>query len=122
MQNIEIPYLLLRLWVGAYFIYWGLNSFFYWQAIPPGSVQFERFIGRLLAIPLLMNLVKTVEIGAGVLLVTGFCVDLGLAGLLPIVTVIVGSHLILNFARGWRVAFLVLLPYFLLVVAYFLRV
>lgn len=121
MQIIDIPFLLLRLWVGAYFIYWGLNGFFGWSKVPPNSVKFETFIGKLMKIPVLMTAVKLIEIVAGGLIVSGFQVLAGLVLLTPIVLVIVLSHLILNFARGWRVALLVLLPFSLLIVLSLLR-
>lgn len=114
MQITEIPYHLLRIWVGLYFIYWGLNGFFGWSKIPQNSARFESFIARLLSVPHLMTAVKVTEIAAGLLLLEGQNVDLSLLLLLPLVSVIVGAHLTLNFAKGWRTAAIVLIPYALL--------
>lgn len=60
-----------------------------------------------------MNLVKALEILAGVALLLGWTAW-GLGILAPIVLVIVLSHLLLNFRRGWRVALTVALPFSLL--------
>lgn len=121
MQPIDIAYHLFRIWVGGYFLFWGLNGFFNWLQIPPNSAGFESFMGRLNAVPRLMTTVKVSEIASGVLLLYRKTAILGMIWLLPIVGVIVVSHLYLNFAKGWRVALAVLLPYLALVVAYSMR-
>lgn len=122
VETVEGPfYLLFRTIVGAYFLYWGLNGFFQWKAIPPNSSAFESFIGRLLQVPLLMTLVKGIEITAGLMLILGFWPELAWLALLPIVLVITTSHVLLNFRLGWRVALEVAVPYLILLGAYILQ-
>ena len=135
-QLTDITKEILCFWVGSYFLFWGLNGFFHGLPIPQNSAQFERFIEVLLRVPLLMTLVKLLEIGSGLMLVgvvgarrllqmnhesLDWILILGLLFLFPIVAVIFVSHLALNFRRGWRVALQAGLPFFLLVVLVTLR-
>lgn len=111
-------YLIIRTIVGLYFLYWGLNGFFQWKAIPQNAPAFESFIARLHSIPALMNVVKLIEIGAGTLLVLGIGVPFALLALAPVVLVITLLHLILNFKLGWSVALQVFVPFAILVATF----
>lgn len=111
-------YLVIRTIVGLYFLYWGLNGFFQWKAIPPNALAFESFIARLHDVPGLMSVVKLIEIGAGSLLVLGIGVPFALLALAPLVLVITLLHLILNFKLGWSVALQVFIPFAILVAAF----
>lgn len=111
-------YLIIRTIVGLYFLYWGLNGFFQWKAVPQNALAFESFIARLHSIPALMSVVKLIEVGAGGLLLLGIGVPFALIALAPIVLVITLLHLILNFKLGWGVALQVFISFVILVASF----
>jgi uncharacterized membrane protein YphA (DoxX/SURF4 family) len=87
--------LFARLFLGLVFTVFGLNFFLHFlptPAPPPGAAAFA---GALFASVYLFPLLKTIEVVAGLLLLTGRFVPLSLAVLAPIVVNIVGFHLFL---------------------------
>lgn len=105
----------LQIWIGLYFLYFGLNGVFHWQKVPAQSMDFENFIQALQATGYLMIVVKCLEIGSGFLLVLGWVPLLATLLLAPIVFVIVTAHLFLNLWRGWKMALLTGAPFIALV-------
>jgi uncharacterized membrane protein YphA (DoxX/SURF4 family) len=84
-----------RLFLGLVFTVFGLNFFLHFlptPAPPPGAAAFA---GALFASVYLFPLLKTIEVVAGLLLLTGRFVPLSLAVLAPIIVNIVGFHLFL---------------------------
>lgn len=98
--------------VGLFYLYHGLNGFFQWQKVPPQSPDFEKFIQALFATGFVMTLIKLIEVFAGVLLIFAWKPHLAELLLGPIVVMIVLTHIFLNFSRGWKMALVVGVPYF----------
>ena len=82
-----------RVFLGLVFTVFGLNFFLHFLPTPPMSPQAGAFAGALLASGYLFPLLKVVEVGAGVMLLTNRFVPLALALLAPVVLNIVGFHL-----------------------------
>ncbi|PWU22051.1 MAG: hypothetical protein C5B49_01460 [Bdellovibrio sp.] len=111
---IEITLEIVRITFGAYILFWGLNGWFGWLPIPRNAIRFESFMTALAETGYLLEIVKVIEVLSGVLLLVGWQVPLALLALAPVVFVICSAHLWLNFAKGWRVAIIVGVPYLIL--------
>ena len=85
-----------RIFLGLVFTVFGLNFFLHFLPTPPAPpARAAAFAGALFASGYLFPLLKTTEVVAGLLLLSGRFVPLALAVLAPIVVNIVGFHLIL---------------------------
>jgi uncharacterized membrane protein YphA (DoxX/SURF4 family) len=84
-----------RLFLGLTFVVFGLNFFLHFLPMPPAPPRAAAFGGALFASGYLFPLLKTIEVVAGVLLLSNLFVPLTLAVLAPIVVNIVGFHLFL---------------------------
>jgi uncharacterized membrane protein YphA (DoxX/SURF4 family) len=90
-----------RVGLGLVFLVFGLNFFFgFLPAPPPPPEAAAQFLGGLMAAGYLMPLVKIIEIGAALMLLTNRFVPLALILLAPIVVNIVGFHAVLAPALG----------------------
>jgi uncharacterized membrane protein YphA (DoxX/SURF4 family) len=85
-----------RLFLGLVFTVFGLNFFLHFLPMPAAPPRAAAFAGALFASGYFFQLLKTTEVVAGVLLLTGRFVPLALAVLAPIVINIVGFHLFLE--------------------------
>jgi uncharacterized membrane protein YphA (DoxX/SURF4 family) len=85
-----------RLFLGLVFTVFGLNFFLHFLPMPAAPPRAAAFAGALFASGYLFQLLKTIEVAAGLLLLSGFLVPLALAVLAPIVINIVGFHLFLE--------------------------
>jgi len=85
-----------RLFLGLVFTVFGLNFFLHFLPMPPAPPRAAAFGGALFASGYLFPLLKTTEVVAGLLLLSGRFVPLALAVLAPIVVNIVGFHLFLE--------------------------
>lgn len=84
-----------RLFLGLVFTIFGLNFFFHFIPQPPTPARASAFAGALFASGYLFQLLKTVEIASGLLLLTGRFVPLALALVAPIIVNILAFHLFL---------------------------
>jgi uncharacterized membrane protein YphA (DoxX/SURF4 family) len=85
-----------RLFLGLVFTVFGLNFFLHFLPMPAAPPRAAAFAGALFASGYFFPLLKTTEVVAGILLLTGRFVPLALAVLAPIVVNIVGFHLFLE--------------------------
>jgi len=81
-----------RVLLGAIFFVFGLNGFFHFLPQPPVAARAMAFAGALAATGYFFPLLKTVEILAGALLLTGALVPFALTLLAPIIVNIVAFH------------------------------
>ena len=84
-----------RILMGIAFVVFGLNGFLHFLPEPPLPERAAAFIGALAQSGYLMQVVKGVEVTAGLLLVTGIAVPLALVLLAPILVNIFLFHLML---------------------------
>jgi uncharacterized membrane protein YphA (DoxX/SURF4 family) len=84
-----------RLFLGLVFTVFGLNFFLHFIPTPPAAPRAAAFAGALFGSGYFFPLLKTTEVVAGLLLLSGRFVPLALAVLAPIVVNIVGFHLFL---------------------------
>ena len=84
-----------RLFLGLVFTVFGLNFFLHFLPTPPPPPRAAAFAGALFGSGYFFPLLKTTEVVAGLLLLTGRYVTLALTVLAPIVINIVGFHLFL---------------------------
>ncbi len=84
-----------RLFLGLVFTVFGLNFFLHFIPTPPPAPRAAAFAGALFSSGYLFPLLKTTEVIAGLLLLSGRFVPLALAVVAPIVINIVGFHLFL---------------------------
>src|SRR5450432_215947 len=96
-----------RLFLGLVFTVFGLNFFLHFLPTPPPPPRAAAFGGALFGSGYFFPLLKTTEVLAGLLLLSGRFVTLALAILAPIVINIVGFHLFLA-PSGVPLAFAVL--------------
>lgn len=98
-----------RVILGLVFVVFGLNYFLPFLPSPPAPEGAAAvFLGGLLASGYLMPLVKTIEVVAGVLLLSNRFVPLALVLLAPILVNIAAFHFVLAPAYGLPVTLLVL--------------
>jgi putative oxidoreductase len=81
-----------RLFLGLVFTVFGLNFFLHFLPTPPEPPRALAFAGALFGSGYLFPLLKTVEVAAGLLLLSGVFVPLALAMLAPVIINIVGFH------------------------------
>lgn len=84
-----------RIILGLVFFVFGLNGFLHFIPQPPMSGPSGEFLGALVATGYMIPLLKMVEVGAGLLLLSGRFVPLALTLLAPIVVNIAAFHLVL---------------------------
>lgn len=108
--------IVFRIFVGGYFLFFGLNSVFGWIKIPEPADELKKILMALSEAKVIMPLVKFVEIGAGFCLLLGIFVSLSILALAPIVIGIVLLQFFLNRKRSGFVLLQVLVPYIALVV------
>ena len=84
-----------RLFLGLVFTVFGLNFFLHFLPMPAAPARAAAFGGALFASGYLFPLLKSIEVVAGVLLLTGLFVPLTLVVLAPIIVNIIGFHLVL---------------------------
>jgi len=84
-----------RLFLGLVFTVFGLNFFLHFLPTPPAAPRAAAFAAALFGSGYFFPLLKTTEVVAGLLLLSGRFVPLALAVLAPIVVNIVGFHLAL---------------------------
>jgi putative oxidoreductase len=81
-----------RLFLGLVFTVFGLNFFLHFIPQPPAPPRAAAFAGALFASGYLFQLLKTIEVAAGLALLGGFFVPLALTLLAPIIVNIVAFH------------------------------
>jgi uncharacterized membrane protein YphA (DoxX/SURF4 family) len=84
-----------RIVLGLIFLVFGLNGFLHFIPQPPMSGPPENFVGALIATGYLFPLLKSTEVVAGALLLSGRLVPLALTVLAPVIVNIVAFHLFL---------------------------
>jgi uncharacterized membrane protein YphA (DoxX/SURF4 family) len=84
-----------RIGLGLAFTVFGLNKFLQFLPQPPISGPPAEFFGALMATGYMLPLVATTEVIAGLLLLSGRFVPLGLALLAPVIVNILGFHIFL---------------------------
>jgi uncharacterized membrane protein YphA (DoxX/SURF4 family) len=84
-----------RLFLGLVFTVFGLNFFLHFLPTPPPPPRAAAFAGALFASGYLFPLLKTLEVLAGIALLSGRLVPLALSVLAPIIVNILGFHLFL---------------------------
>jgi uncharacterized membrane protein YphA (DoxX/SURF4 family) len=84
-----------RLFLGLVFTVFGLNFFLHFLPTPPPPPRAAAFAGALFASGYLFPLLKTIEVLAGLALLSGRLVPLALTVLAPIIVNILGFHLFL---------------------------
>jgi uncharacterized membrane protein YphA (DoxX/SURF4 family) len=84
-----------RLFLGLVFTVFGLNFFLHFLPTPPEPPKALAFAGALFGSGYLFPLLKSIEVAAGLLLLSGLFVPLALALLAPVLVNIVSFHLFL---------------------------
>lgn len=84
-----------RLLLGFLFVVFGVNAFLNFIPMPPPPEQAMKFLGGLMSAGYFFPFMKSIEILAGLLLLSGFFVPLALTVLAPIVVNIFLFHTIL---------------------------
>ena len=84
-----------RLFKGLIFTVFGLNFFLHFLPTPPEPPRALAFAGALFGSGYLFPLLKSIEVTAGLLLLSGLFVPLELAVLAPVLVNIIGFHLFL---------------------------
>jgi len=102
-----------RVLFGLLFLVFGLNFFFHFMPMPPMSGPPAAFMGALFATGYMFPLIKVTEIVAGVLLISGRFVPLGLLLLAPILVNIAAFHIFLTPGEVGMSAVLVAIEAFL---------
>jgi uncharacterized membrane protein YphA (DoxX/SURF4 family) len=105
--------IICRWLLGLQFLFWGLNGFFHWRAVPPSADFIQRFADLCGESKFIMPTVKVFEIIFGALLLSGYSTILALIFLGPIVFVITGLHLLHN-RKWWEIILPISAPYLLI--------
>ncbi len=105
-----------RIVLGLIFFVFGLNGFLQFLPMPPPEGRAGAFMGALFATGYMFPLIKSTEVLAGLLLLSGRFVPLALTLLAPVIVNIVLFHAVL--APPNPVVFLVLLSEIYLAYAY----
>jgi uncharacterized membrane protein YphA (DoxX/SURF4 family) len=85
-----------RIVLGLIFVVFGLNGFFNFMPTPEMNEEAASFMGALMATGYLMVVEKGIEVVAGLMLLTGRFVPLGLVLLAPLTVNILLFHLFLD--------------------------
>jgi uncharacterized membrane protein YphA (DoxX/SURF4 family) len=85
-----------RIFLGLVFTVFGLNFFLHFLPMPAPPPRAAAFAGALFGSGYLFPLLKSLEVAAGLLLLSGLLVPLALAVLAPIIVNIIGFHLFLE--------------------------
>jgi hypothetical protein len=111
---------LLRLFLGLFLLANGLNFWFHWLPItPPTQVAANRLMDGLVFSGL-FEIVKFVEIAAGVMLLANRFVPLALVLMLPLTAVILYVDMVLiGTLQTWTFALLLAVPQFILMLSFF---
>jgi hypothetical protein len=105
LQRYAVP--AARSLLGLTFVVIGINFFLHFLPQPPIAAAPLAFLSALLASGFIMPLIKTIEVVAGLMLLSNRFVPLALTLLAPIIVAIVGYHLSLA-PEGTPIALLVL--------------
>jgi len=112
----------LRWFLGAFLLANGLNFWFHWLPITPPTQEAANRLMDGLVFSGLFEIVKFVEIGAGIMLLANRFVSLGLVLMLPLTAVILYVDLVLiGTVETWIFAMLLAVPQFALMIAYLHR-
>lgn len=95
MKNPTTP-TVARCLLGGVFVLFGLNGFLHFLPIPPARPAAEQMIGALVQTGYFFQMVKTIEIAGGVLLLANRLVPLALVLLAPLLVGITSIHVFLN--------------------------
>lgn len=106
-----------EIFLGAYFLFFGLNGFFNWIKIPKPNARMFEFVLALDRASFILPVVKVIEIVGGGLLISGYAVNLAIFLLLPISLVIILSQLILNRPKGLDVVLLIAVPFIFIIIS-----
>tara|TARA_Y100000034_G_C6733217_1_gene324966 strand:- start:346 stop:720 length:375 start_codon:yes stop_codon:yes gene_type:complete len=87
---------LVRIFLGALLIIFGLNGFFGFIPLPTHGGEAGAFLGALAATGYMFPLIKFVEVLGGVLLLTNRRVSLALAMIVPVLVNIMAFHAFLS--------------------------
>lgn len=85
-----------RVILGLIFVVFGLNGFFHFIPVPEHNEAMGDFMGALMATGYMMPVVKATEVLAGLMILTGKKLPLGLTLLAPISINILLVHLFLD--------------------------
>lgn len=94
-------------------LFWGLNGFFHFLALPPSDPVINRFTESCIETRFIMPTVKILEVVGGFFLLLNIAVPLVLVLFAPVVFVITGLHLIHN-KKPWGLLASITLPFLLL--------
>ncbi len=100
-----------RVLLGLPFVVFGLNGFLQFLPMQPMEGGAAAFMGGLAAAPYFFPLLKTTEIVAGLMLLSGRLVPLGLTLLAPILVNILAFHVFLAGGAGISVLLTALAAY-----------
>ncbi len=111
---IDYVEIVIRWIFAAPMVFWGLNGFFHFVAIPPSSPTIDKFTEACLEARFIMPAVKIIEFVGGLFLLMNWGVPFVLACFAPILFVVTGLHLLYN-PKPWAVLVTCSLPYLALV-------
>ena len=106
----------LRIFLGGYLFWSGLNGFFHWKELPPQNERLRKIIAAFDETQFLMPVIKLIEIGSGAMLAFNWHVPLAIVILAPLIFGIVSLQLVLNFKSGFVVAIWLLVPFISLLI------
>jgi uncharacterized membrane protein YphA (DoxX/SURF4 family) len=106
-----------RILLGLVFVVFGLNGFFHFIPTPEMNEASGSFMGALVATGYFMMVVKAVEVAAGLMILTGRFVPLGLIILAPVSVHILLLHAFLD-QGGLPMAIFIILAQLFLAWAY----
>jgi uncharacterized membrane protein YphA (DoxX/SURF4 family) len=95
MRLSTLPPVIVRILMGALFVFSGANKVFPFMPMPPMPAPAGAFVGAMVATGYLLLLLGVTEVIAGALLIAGRFVPLALVVLAPIIVNIALFHLLL---------------------------
>lgn len=113
----NIACVVARVLFGLVFFVFGLNFFFHFLPMPPLNPEALAFMMALVNSGYIMTMVKVTELVAGAMILSGFCLPLGLVVITPIVINIVAFHTFLD-TSGAPMAYFLLVCWAYLVWCY----